>query len=359
MDTSIPQPAPGVDEAEYHVSRNFAYFIRIARNISRLNRAYGRIKRNRDWGLDDTITELNPSFHAWMTDLPADMAINYPPDGSPPWLASPYLGNIHSYYYLSIIMLHRPQLQLLDPTSVDGQWKHHMMICYSSAKLLCRLEEAILQGFGLTGLRCMQRGVNFTIYAILTCIVLHLVRCQVPNPRPVTTRKILTGKLSQVALTSPDPDLHSDAREYFTRHMRVLERCVRAWPMAEMQMQIDAMREAFSADTRKPFVLKASFPYGSPQAATRPSPLGPNARFLPVAQGRVDATVSQSSHASYATHPISPPISTGPVDGKTDPSPSPQSLAMMAAGQASQTSAMPGTLALPDGPTWNPSRIFE
>ncbi len=166
---------PGVDESEYHISRNFVYLVRIIGNISRLSRAYARVKKNKDWGLDSENTKLNPLFHSWLTDLPPDMTVNFRPDGAPPWLPSPYIGNVHSYYYLSVIMLHRPQLQLLDPTNPDGQWKHHMMICYSSAKLLCRLEEAILQSFGLTGLRCMQRGVNFTIYAVLTCIVLHLV----------------------------------------------------------------------------------------------------------------------------------------------------------------------------------------
>lgn len=45
-----------------------------------------------------------------------------------------------------------------------------------------------------------------------------------------------------------------------------------AWPMPEVQKQIDSIREAFSADTRRPFVLKPSFPYGSPHTANRLSP---------------------------------------------------------------------------------------
>jgi len=172
---SEPRPLPGVDEVEYHASRNFTYFARVVGNVARMTKVYARIKKNKDWGADPEFVQLNPTFHAWLNDLPPDMTVNFPPDGSPPWLPSPFIGNLHSYYYLSIIMLHRPQLQLLDPTGLDGQWRHHMMICYSSAKLLCRLEEGILQAFGLTGLQSMQRGVNFTIYSILTCTVLHLV----------------------------------------------------------------------------------------------------------------------------------------------------------------------------------------
>jgi hypothetical protein len=48
--------------------------------------------------------------------------------------------------------------------------------------------------------------------------------------------------------------------------MRILEKCSSSWPMPDMQQQIDALREVFSADMRKPFVLKPTFPYGSPGA---------------------------------------------------------------------------------------------
>ena len=171
-------PRQGIDDAEYQNSRNFNYFTRVVSNVSRMNKVYARIKKNKDWGADPEFTQLNPSCHAWLTDLPPDLAVNFPPDGSPPWLPSPFIGNLHSYYYLSIIMLHRPQLQVLNPATAE--WKRQMLICYSSAKLLCRLEEAILQSYGLVGLQSMQRGVNFHIYCQLTCVSLDLVRC--PSP---------------------------------------------------------------------------------------------------------------------------------------------------------------------------------
>ena len=176
VDVSVPRPLANGDETEYHVSRNFTYFARVVRNIGRLNRVYARVKRNKDWGVDPEFVQLNPSFHAWLNDLPADLSVTFPPDGSPPWLPSPFIGNLHSYYHLSIILLHRPQLTFLEPTGVDGAWKQHMLLCYNSAKLLCRLQESVLQNFGLGALQCMQRGINFTIYCVLSCIVLHLVR---------------------------------------------------------------------------------------------------------------------------------------------------------------------------------------
>jgi hypothetical protein len=46
--------------------------------------------------------------------------------------------------------------------------------------------------------------------------------------------------------------------------------------MPDMQRQIDALREVFSADMRKPFVLKPTFPYGNPGALVNTTPSRPN-----------------------------------------------------------------------------------
>lgn len=175
VDFNLPRPFAAGDDSDYQVARNFTYLTRLVRNVARMNRLYSRIHKHKDWGCDPELAQLNPEVTAWMHDLPADLAINYPPDGSPPWLSSPFIGNMHSYHQLSVILLHRPQLTHLDPSGMDGQWKHHMSLCYNAAKNLCRLQEGVLQSFGLNGLQCMQRGINFTIYCILSCIVLHLV----------------------------------------------------------------------------------------------------------------------------------------------------------------------------------------
>lgn len=168
----VPSRVPG-DESEYHVTRNFTYFTRSVKGVRLMNTVYGRIKKNKAWALDPEFTKFNPMFSSWIAELPQDLQITFPEDGSPPWLPSHFIGNLHSYYYLSIIMLHRPQLSFMD--SSTAEWREHMLICYSSAKTLCRIQEAVLQAFGLTGLLCMQRGINFTIYCVLTCAVLHLV----------------------------------------------------------------------------------------------------------------------------------------------------------------------------------------
>lgn len=176
MDFSIPRPLHGGDESEYHISRNFTYMARIVQTISKMNYVYGRLKKKKkDWAADPDFVQLNPALNAWLNDLPGDLSVTFPPDGSAPWLSTPFIGNMHSYYYLALILLHRPQLAFLDPNATDGRYKHHMMICYSSAKALCRLQEAVLDSFGLSGLQCMQRGFSFTVYAGLCCIVLHLV----------------------------------------------------------------------------------------------------------------------------------------------------------------------------------------
>jgi len=72
----------------------------------------------------------------------------------------------------------RPQLHAVSD-SFDGIWKQHMIACYSAAKNLCRLQEAVLKTYGLPGLLCMVRGLSFTVYSVLTCTMLHLVSFRV------------------------------------------------------------------------------------------------------------------------------------------------------------------------------------
>jgi hypothetical protein len=106
--------------------------------------------------------------------------------------------------------------------------------------------------------RSMQRGINFTIYAVLTCVILHLVRVS------FSARTALAHSL-QFAINSPDPELTSDARDYFTRHMRILEKCIDACPTQELKAQIFALCDTFfSVDKDKPFQFKASISSGTP-----------------------------------------------------------------------------------------------
>lgn len=175
IDIRPDPPSSDVDDYEASISHRFAYFVRNARNIRLITDAAHRVKKKKDWGLDSQIVAYNVAFSKWPDELPSDLQISMPLDGSPPWLPSHFIGNMHSHYHLGMVMLHRAQLVASQSFATDGVWRHHMSLCYNSAKILCRLQEAILDAFGLPGLLCMQRGINFTIYAILTCTMIHLV----------------------------------------------------------------------------------------------------------------------------------------------------------------------------------------
>jgi hypothetical protein len=71
-------------------------------------------------------------------------------------------------------MHHRPQLQTKIEMGLP-EWRRHLDICVDSAIKMCRLQEALLRDFGLHGLNFMLRGINFTVYCVLTCTMLHLV----------------------------------------------------------------------------------------------------------------------------------------------------------------------------------------
>ena len=130
--------------------------------------------------------------------------------------------------------------------------------------------------------------------------------------------------------------------------MRILEKCIDAWPLPEIQSQIQSLRQAFSADLNKPFELKPSFPYGSPVARMAPSPP------LDIQyQERMIKYSSPQDHAAQLYHapPITPPISAGNDDEKHGSLTS-TSLNMMS-DHRQQLSGDDGSLG------WNPTRIFE
>lgn len=148
----------GLDQFEIDRSRQYAYFVRNAYHIRLITDIYHKIKKQKDWGANPRFVEKNPLFTDWLQSLPQDLQINYPSDGSPPWIPSHFVGNMHSHCHLGIILLHRPQLLASKSFAAGGGWKIHMALCYSSAKSLCRLQEGILERFGLRGLLFMQIG---------------------------------------------------------------------------------------------------------------------------------------------------------------------------------------------------------
>jgi hypothetical protein len=317
----------GLDQFEIDRSRQYAYFVRNAYHIRLITDIYHKIKKQKDWGANPRFVEKNPLFTDWLQSLPQDLQINYPSDGSPPWIPSHFVGNMHSHCHLGIILLHRPQLLASKSFAAGGGWKIHMALCYSSAKSLCRLQEGILDRFGLHGLLFMQRGINFAIYCILTCTMLHLI-----------------------AITSPDPHFHTDARDYFTRHMRILEKCSSAWPMPEIQAQIDSLRLAFSADINRPFELKSTFPYGSPSEPYHPSPpLGSNYH------AQLDQAPSNVQNRVCYAYPMTPPISAGTEDSKSD-SCQLQPMGMLAPHPHHSHSV---DAPLVDENNWDPTRIIK
>lgn len=176
VDISPDPPGSDIDDFETLTSRQYAYFLRNARNIRLITEVARKLKRKEDWGLDKDLIAYNVAFRKWPDELPPDFKVDLPIDGSVPRLKSHFIGNMHSHYHIGVVMLRRAQLTASEKFANDEAWKQHMSACYRSAKILCRLQEAILAQYDLAGLLVMQRGINFTIYAILTCVMIHLVR---------------------------------------------------------------------------------------------------------------------------------------------------------------------------------------
>jgi len=122
--------------------------------------------------------------------------------------------------------------------------------------------------------------------------------------------------------------------------------------MPEMQQQVNSLRQAFSADISKPFEMKPTFPFGSPQVAPQSSPHGSYRSRHPSQASPLE----QPGQVNYHAHPITPPSSASDPVLKAD-SPVAQSLVMMASGQRAPPPA--GSMQMPETAQWNPQRIFE
>jgi hypothetical protein len=176
VDVSMPLPSSDVDAFELQTSRQSAIMAQCNRNIKLSNLLMQANRRYRkDWALDPAFMRHSEDLPAWLKDLPSDYQLEFPADGSPPWLGgNHYIADIHCFHQLVVVMHHRPQLQaLLDKG--DPDFRGQLDTCLDAAVLMCRIQEALFRDFGIHGLHFMIRGVNYTIYCVLTCMMLHLV----------------------------------------------------------------------------------------------------------------------------------------------------------------------------------------
>jgi hypothetical protein len=134
--------------------------------------------------------------------------------------------------------------------------------------------------------------------------------------------------------------------------MRLLEQCASSWRMPEVEAQINALRVAFSANIDKPFELKASFPFGSPSEPHRPSP--PSDSQYHNLQIPPNPQYEYPRHVPHPSQTLTPPISAGASDSRTD---SPQYAQTFAPphGQMPNHNSIP----MPDNVQWNPTPLID
>lgn len=171
--------------------------------------------------------------------------------------------------------------------------------------------------------------------------------------------------------------MNTQARLYFTRHMRVLEHCLPS-STPEMRVQINALRDAFSADTTQPFELKPTLGLRSPTIENHSTPGSTNSGPTSVpttlpnqAWSNLDATSSKTM--TPATE-YGPPFDNMAGHGMTSRPPLPHSGSYDVSGHSTYsgqsipqvTSASQIGYALEpvisneqQTPVWDPSGIFN
>ena len=91
LDVSTKPPAADVDEFEGLISRQYAYFVRNGYNTRLVADIAYKIKRKKGWALDEELVAYNSAFLRWPNELPQDLDIEFPADGSPPTLSSHFV----------------------------------------------------------------------------------------------------------------------------------------------------------------------------------------------------------------------------------------------------------------------------
>lgn len=136
--------------------------------------------------------------------------------------------------------------------------------------------------------------------------------------------------------------------------MRLLEACASSWLMPEMEKQILALREAFSADITKPFELKADFarsPYISDGSSS------PVSTQITATTPPIELSAQPQQSGSYINHP---PMASF-MDAQDYPTPDSTNLGVgMEQGQYYPDLQHQGNeLLFSNEIGWNPAPIFQ
>ena len=125
--------------------------------------------------------------------------------------------------------------------------------------------------------------------------------------------------------------------------------------MPSMLVQIESLRKAFSADTSRPFELRANFPFGSPVMRDMPSP--PSDNGYGVSNHRISQSEDQSTWA-YEALPLTPPKSASSL-GPAGDFGSAQALPGTDMQNNSGASISQGANVMEFPPQWDPTGLFE
>ena len=127
--------------------------------------------------------------------------------------------------------------------------------------------------------------------------------------------------------------------------------------MPEMEAQINALRVAFSADIEKPFELKLSFPYGSPSDQFEPSP----PLETPYQHLQMPSALPQGNQRefSHGVQTITPPISAGAIDSRTDSPLFQPNMVLPVHSQPGASLHPQYHSVMPEQSQWNPTPIIE
>ncbi|KAG0201615.1 hypothetical protein BGX28_005605 [Mortierella sp. GBA30] len=205
-DGNAASPHENSDKIKEESSFALRYFVETIKLSNILGQILQRVyaAKTRTHGpaqVSSTVAELDTTLTKWLLALPPDLRYNHQAVAAGTAKVTQWVATIHSFYYVVLILLHRPYMVPTSPTKAKlSESMPSLNICISAANSITHFAEKMAEDGSL------KYAWNFTSYELFTSSLIHLTNS-----------------------ASMDLRLQSQARENFRKNMSFMKTLGARW----------------------------------------------------------------------------------------------------------------------------------
>ncbi|KAF9965067.1 hypothetical protein BGZ70_005467 [Mortierella alpina] len=173
-DGNAASPHENNDKVKEESSFALRYFVETIKLSNILGQILQRVyaAKTRTHGparVSSTVAELDTTLTKWLLALPPDLRYNHQAVAAGTAKVSQWVATIHSFYYVVLILLHRPYMVPTSPTKAKiSESMPSLNICISAANSITYLTGKMAEDGTL------KHAWNFTTYELFTSSLIHL-----------------------------------------------------------------------------------------------------------------------------------------------------------------------------------------